>query len=472
MSAEETPNILILMVDSAKAAKLSCYGYDKPTTPNIDNCAKTGVRFESAITEAPWTLPSHLSLFSGLYPSEHGRSKGFDMANLGLSREIITLSELLSKKGYATGGFSSNPWVGRLTHLHDRHDLYIEEDMTTSSGSQIISAPGHLRAFKKMKLYSKANYASVMWGMPMPFRVSHEKLSDYLLKSFMKWVPTDGKKFYSFINLMNCHNPYYPPKDKIKKFLDKEKMLSPTQYNKQFILNSRGEVPLDNRLKENIHAYYDASLNNMDEQIGRVFSFLKEKNLYDNTLIFIFADHGKTLTEHDRKKFPLHYITDTNLHIPMIARHPKLFKPGIEKKHVQLLNVNQTILDAVGLENPNITRKGTSLQEIINSDMQNYAYSEVAIPYSGVIDKGQDYVRSIKKGPFKYIKSKNRGTMLFNLADDPTEEKDFSSTYPEMVEELSMELDEITSSFEWKDGKKHTEKSKLDDAIKKVKFDF
>ncbi len=62
--------------------------------------------------------------------------------------------------------------------------------------------------------------------------------------------------------------------------------------------------------------------------------------------------------------------------------------------------------------------------------------------------------------------------MLFNKKDDPTEEKDFSSTYPEMVEELSMELDEITSSFEWKDGKRHTEKSKLDDAIKKVKFDL
>ena len=84
------PNILLLMLDSARVDKLSCYGYDRKTTPNIDNLSKDGTLFTNTITQAPWTLPSHISLFTGLYPTEHKKTTGFDLSNLSLSKEIKT----------------------------------------------------------------------------------------------------------------------------------------------------------------------------------------------------------------------------------------------------------------------------------------------------------------------------------------------------------------------------------------------
>lgn len=473
MTNEKLPNILVIVIDSARADKLSCYGYEKNTTPNLDQCSKEGVRFDSAITEAPWTLPSHLSLFSGLYPSEHGLETGFDVSALALPKNIKTLPEMLANKGYATGGFSSNPWIGRLTDMHSRFDAYIEQDLSTSKGTLAADVPGHLRFFRKTRFYSRADNVSIGLGTPFPFRIDHERLSATLLKSFRDWVASNkGKPFFSFINLMNCHNPYYPPKETLKRFYGEGKPMSHARYNKMLVNHFRTGQKIDEDFGRNMHAYYDACLNHMDEQLGETFSFLRAEGLFDNTMLFIFADHGKTLTEHDRKKNPLHYITDTNLRIPMIARFPELFKPSVEKRHVQLLHVTNTILQTAGIDNSNLSGKRPTISDVMGGEGENTAYSEAYVPYSGIKDGKPDRVRSVKAGAFKLVKSEKRGFMLFNKDRDAKEEKDFSKDFPDKVVELRYILDKKASGFEWKNGKRKDEKGKLDDAIKKASLNI
>lgn len=467
---DNLPNILLIVADSARADKFSCYGYHHNTTPNIDKFARSGVRFDSAITESPWTLPSHLSLFTGLYPSEHGKITGFDLSNLSLPNSIITLPEVLSKRGYTTGGFSSNPWIGRLTDINTKFDIYIEENLEITKGNIVVNAPWHLRMIKKTKIYSRIVSLFIGLGLPVPFMVDHGKLSRILLSNLMEWITSQDGPFFAFINLMNCHNPYYPPKENLRRFLDDDRIMGVYLFNKRLTQQFQGKIDLDHYLIINMHAYYDACLNYMDEQIGDLFSFLKDRGIFDDTLIILLSDHGKTLTEHDRQKYPLHYITDTNLHIPLIVRYPKLFKPSVEKRHVQLLHVTNTLLKVAGVENPNLLNERPSLMDIMKGSVpENAAYSEVVIPYSGKVGNNSDRVRCIKEGDFKLVESKKQGLILLNKNKDPNEEVDFSKDYPDTVREMKIRLDKKFSSFEWFYGKRKNGRVTLDEAIKRVR---
>jgi arylsulfatase A-like enzyme len=104
----ERPDILFLVLDTQRADRLSCYGYDKPTSPNLDAIAANSTRFTQAVAAAQWTVPSHASMFTGLYPSEHTMVQSYSVLPKGLP----TLAERLEASGYYTAGFCNNPLVG------------------------------------------------------------------------------------------------------------------------------------------------------------------------------------------------------------------------------------------------------------------------------------------------------------------------------------------------------------------------
>jgi len=104
-----SPDILLLVLESTPATHLSCYGYHRSTTPHLDQFATEGVLYEQAISAAPWTLPSHASLFTGLYTSQHGTHFG----NPYLRNDLLTLAEMLQQRGYATAAFTTSArWSG------------------------------------------------------------------------------------------------------------------------------------------------------------------------------------------------------------------------------------------------------------------------------------------------------------------------------------------------------------------------
>lgn len=468
--SRDLPNMLLIVLDSARADKFSCYGYHRYTTPNIDKLAMGGVRFEAAITEAPWTVPSHLTLFTGLYPSEHGKTTGFDLSKLSLPSGIVTLPELLSEKGYATAGFSSNPWIGKLTNIHKRFDTYIEDSLETTSGNMRANAPGYLRLVKKIRGYSRTVSLLVRMGLPAPFMIDHGRLSAILLSNVKNWITShEGTPFFTFINLMNCHNPYYPPNENLERFGDGGVLMSKRLFNKRLAQQFQGKIGLDDDLARNMHAYYDASLSYVDEQIGDLFTFLENKGILDQTLIVVLSDHGKTLTEHDRQRYPLHYVTDTNLRIPLVARYPKIFKPSVVKRHVQLIHVTQTFLRLAGITNSNLSRQRPCLMEVMSGAVTpDSAYSEVVLPISGKRVEKPEEIRCIKRDDFRLIESKKRGYILLNNREDPSEERDFSKEYPELVVAMNNDLTQLLSTFQWAHGKRRANQV-LNASIRRVR---
>ena len=105
------PNFLLMILDCTRADHVSCYGYDRPTTPFLDSLAAEGTRFQNMVSSAPWTLPSHASLFTGTYSATHGATD----EHRYLNSDFPTIAELLRDAGYATGAFCGNPWVSPET---------------------------------------------------------------------------------------------------------------------------------------------------------------------------------------------------------------------------------------------------------------------------------------------------------------------------------------------------------------------
>ena len=102
------PNVLLIVLDTTRADRISSFGYERQTTPNLDGFAEEGILFENCTTPGPWTLPSHASLFTGLYARDH---KTTCEPPRRLAERMTTLAEVLSQNGYRTAGFSNNPWL-------------------------------------------------------------------------------------------------------------------------------------------------------------------------------------------------------------------------------------------------------------------------------------------------------------------------------------------------------------------------
>ena len=108
MNAQTKPDILLIVLDTLRADRLSCYGYPRETSPHLDAFAESGVLFERAISPAQWTIPSHASFFTGEYPTTHMMTQIYDKS----SQDQVFLADILRREGYATIGFCNNPLLG------------------------------------------------------------------------------------------------------------------------------------------------------------------------------------------------------------------------------------------------------------------------------------------------------------------------------------------------------------------------
>jgi len=110
-------NVLFVVMDTVRKSHCSVYGYDRPTTPSLEAFAEEATVFEEAVAPAPWTLPVHASLFTGLYPTQHGATQENPYLD-----DATTLAESLSAAGYASSCYSSNAWITPYTNLTDGFD--------------------------------------------------------------------------------------------------------------------------------------------------------------------------------------------------------------------------------------------------------------------------------------------------------------------------------------------------------------
>ncbi|QEH32748.1 Arylsulfatase [Aquisphaera giovannonii] len=330
------PNVLLLVMDTVRAESLSLYGYDRDTTPNLNRLASRAVRFDQARSTAPWTLPSHASMFTGRW--HHDLDVG---ERKPLGKTYPTLAEVLGSHGYATAGFIANTffcnhWFG-LARGFDHYDDYYEEQTA-------ISLEETLRCSSLGKLAVQA-MSGAFSGVER-----RRKDASRINAAFLSWLDrrddTD-RPFFAFLNYFDAHGPFIPPDGARRPF-----GRPPANAEEAAAI-----VEWDNRSHSSLKPdqialardSYDDCLAYLDEQIGLLFAELADRGELDDTLIILTADHGEAIGDHNLTGHG-RSLYDSEVHVPLLIFLPDRARGGeVVAEPVSLRDIPATVLEVIGL---------------------------------------------------------------------------------------------------------------------------
>ena len=283
------PHVLFVVLDSMRRDRVSAYGHDRRTTPAFDALAEESTRFENAFVPAPWTLPSHWSMFTGLFPSEHGVTNGFTDEGLDEPANVEPVAESLSNSGYRTAGFSNNPWVGQLSGMDRGFDRFVEWDLEVSSADGV-------RNRTRDDLYSRLHWLlGRAASQPQAF-VKRRFFTNNLSQRAARWsasAAVSGDPAFTFLNLMEAHSPYYPPKWAFRALgLDPPNPVESRLLNVRLLAYVLGKRDLSASERDRVLEFYDASLRFQDAKLRQILESLREQGLYDDTFVVVCSDHG------------------------------------------------------------------------------------------------------------------------------------------------------------------------------------
>lgn len=443
------PNVVLIVMDTQRADNLSCYGYHKETTPNIDKIAKEGAIFLNNIIPGVWTLPSHASLFTGRYVSGHGADAHCEY----LMVEFPTMAEILRENSYQTVGFSNNGWVSRRTgvargfeeyYLISRRVkgkkivewFYVEEESFTGEGEE---DRGSLKTVN----------AAVSW-----------------LKR--RW--DRSKPFFMFINFIEPHGPYWPPEPFRSKFLPSDvteeelKSLPKLRSVGECVDIRVGALKLSKREWELEKALYDGCTATVDDRIGKFFSYLKEEGLIDNTLFIITSDHGDVQGEHDPHVEHHLCVYDELVRVPLIIRYPDIVPKGVKVKWLsQTVDILPTILDIVDIKEKKYwkTLHGYSLIPTLSEDkpVRDFALIEYHTSVQQLFHTWRRHpeydvrhlsywIKALRTLKYKYIWYSNGKDELYDLEEDPKETRNIAEERPDIVRKLREKLEQVLLSID------------------------
>lgn len=333
------PHVLIFLVDTLRADRLGCYGYDRPTSPNIDRFAAGAVRFEHAVAQSSWTRPSTASILTGLYPHSHGaRSR-----NHVLARDVAYLPEVLRSIGYRALGVSSNSIAGPTF--------------------------GFRRGFSHFKQLPE-NLSSPGIHIPV-WRVVNETL---------EWLERIGPEdsFFVYMHAMDPHAPYYPPEPHRSRFAPDAPAGA---LGKNMGKLQPFEIP-------HLSDLYDAEIATVDEHFGRLLEELDQRGFLDDTLVVFVSDHGEEFQDHGNHGHGSNLYRE-QIHVPLIVQLPTRLRAPVERsvveEQVQQIDIAPTILEAIGRSGL-IETDGRSLLPLMRS---RGSREEVRIAMSDLRNDGE-----------------------------------------------------------------------------------
>jgi uncharacterized sulfatase len=463
MTAQK-PHIILLVLDTHRAERMSIYGNERDTTPVLEMFAQGATIFDAAIAPAPWTVPSHASMFTGLYPTVHQTTQSYT----ALPDDIPTIAELLRQNGYETVGFCNNPLVGVLdnglkrgfNHFYNYSGTFpdIPEigEVTTAKHIQHrlnvllqhISGPIE-KQFGRSPLLLKLATMPIfvpLWSKTFNFKGNTQRsLEDMAAYIRARFAGGSDQPLFMFINMMETHLPYYPPANYIDKWApyfkkDREARIFLQQFNYQ---SYRWMAPILEPFTEKEEAVlsdiYSAETNYQDRQLRKLFRALKRSGQLDNTMVIVVSDHGESLGEHE---FMGHaFVTYNELaRVPLFIRYPEMFPAGERVEHtVSTRRLFHTMMEAAGIEQElfghtvselSLTRSVEGphrepADEIIVSE----AYSPdtflnvMKMTHPEAIDRYRvnQHRRSLHAGNLKLITVGGRSDEVFDLAKDPGE---------------------------------------------------
>jgi arylsulfatase A-like enzyme len=480
------PDIVLLVLDALRADRLSCYGYPIITSPYLDVVANESTLFTLAVAPAPWTIPAHASLFTGLYPSQHRMLQ----MNSTLAATHPTLAERLTKSGYHTMGISNNPLVGVLENglqrgfadfvnygglltLLTRHD-----DEERAPRRTYVHRPKRILGdllHEIQSLLARSSILSRILFSPLILSLWQSALKRKgNLKGDTSQTLTDatrllierpglshGQPVFIFINLMGTHIPYDPPLWAVKRFAPHlAGLTSLATYLRRFNLDVyRWQGPLSRRLNEeqsrSLNGLYNAEVAAQDAELGIFFERLRTAGILDRILLVVTSDHGEHLGEKDLVGHGFGAYEAVS-HVPLIVRDLSGGLPQGVKFDIPISTrrLFYTFLRAADIASP--VEKTLALADLPENryvDRQDSVLTE-AEPLSAALNRlghhrrnamrhfiWNEPHRAIYHEWYKLIAIGQSRWELFDLKNDPLENRDLSTVLPDKVSEMREHLD-------------------------------
>jgi arylsulfatase len=464
------PNTIFIIIDAVRARNVGVYGYDKPTTPNIDKIAQEGVLFRNAYSCINYTDSSLTSIFSGIYPLGHGilrhggglrdeEVKGFIQSGIKL------LPEILRSEGYSPIALD---WMGRW---HRR-------------GYNYYSGIPDVKLLRLINLALKAiprhkSLLSLRAGLLLLRRwiLSRTNAAKSTTERAINLIEKNrSKPFFLFIHYWDVHQGYAVPRRYSRPFRDMDYSGIPHHTERVgdlYTISSKGLRSLGIKLLSRTKtvsqqtAEYDGAIRYVDNEIGRLMDTLKKYRIADQTLVIITSDHGESLTEHGIY-FDHHGLYEVSIHVPLIMRYPEALPRGKSVEgFVQHTDLVPTILDLLDIKHPQEDFDGESLMPLIRQgkELRSSVYVEEAYAQRK---------RAVRTQKYEYIKalSEEEATCrlcnrihggveeLYDLESDPEQNHNLVKDRPETAKAMQNLLSEWIAYLEQKKARRDTAKVK------------
>ncbi|MHC4396868.1 MAG: sulfatase [Planctomycetota bacterium] len=396
------PNVILITISSLRADHVSSLGYDRQTTPNFDRFAKDNIIFTNAFATSSWQMPSIGSIFTSLYPTEHGATH----INNKLGQEVRTLAEILKENSFYTAGFSCNPRLSGDYGFDQGFDFYDDY-----SASMMLS--------------------SMSFGQEDSFDINKRRTNDLVNDAVVRWLQNNThSSFFLFVHYYDNHWDYLPPTPYNAIFdPDYQGDIDGTEIAREPLYSNR---PSDKNV-EHIIALYDGQIRQTDQDLGELLDFLKEQGRFIDSVIIVMGDHGEQFYEHGHTSH--HGIFDELIHVPLAVSVPDVNTPGTVEAFASGVDIIPTILDYTKISELS-EGKGKSLKPLIDKEAEKLR-DFVFIEYTGGAVPDCFGVRFSR---YKFIRQEE-DIFAYDLETDPAEQKkiyknDFSGQMNEMFEKI------------------------------------
>ena len=341
-TAGPPPNVVLISIDTLRADALHCYGNALPTSPNMDKLAQSGVLFEDPTAPTSWTLPSHLSMLTGLSISAHGVCddrvfQGAKAEHFELPMRGTFLPEVLQQRGYETAGFYS--WK----YLEPEYGFGAGFDRYERVGRTVWSNPEKRAIYEAMRAEGRNDELKAWFAAEPSAFDDHAPTSHLVVDETIKWLEErNADPFFLFVHLFDAHNDYLPPKGFDQFDTDYQ---GPIDGSGVTARDSQVLPGMDPRDLEHLRALYLGEVSWVDHQVGRLTEQLRAQGLADNTLIVLTADHGEEFFEHGHKVHRTHLYRET-VQVPLIMSWPGRLPAGKRvAEPVGLVDITPTVAE-------------------------------------------------------------------------------------------------------------------------------
>lgn len=379
-------NIIFISIDTLRADHLGAYKYPKNTSPNIDQFRKDSVLFRRCMAQSASTLPSHASMFTSLIPSHH---TAFFTRKQSLPDSMLTMAEILQRKNFRTISFNDGGQIDPRFGLDQGFELYDSSNYEFQTFKRIVDK-------------------SINWLEGNP-----------------------GEKFFLFLHTYETHHPYTPKPGYLELFESDYNGPLPKDISVELINKvNAGEVELSEADKKHFINTYDAEIRSMDDSFALLTDYLKEKGLYDKTMIIFTSDHGEEFGEHGMWGMHSNTLFNEQLHVPLIIKLPENKYSGRRVHNmVRCIDILPTVMKLLKEDIPEAF-EGVSLLPL----MKGRRLKEDIVVISQ-LDAPETFVPMA--WTIIYRKWKLYNLKLYNLITDPVELIDLARENKDLVKKLN-----------------------------------